>query len=109
MTLQEREREATARAARMTIAVQTVALRRGLDPQTLTKVSPGGWREALYLGEWWESVARLKETASRFHFGPYGTDSPKPFGLGERIVMKDRVSETRRILARLREATRAHD
>ena len=115
MTLREREHKEAARTARMAAATQVVARRRGLlgtaalNPELLYSTNPAGWKEALYLGEWWEAVARLRATASRFHRGPYGTDPPKPFGLGERIVMKSRVAQVRRILARLREARAAQD
>ena len=113
MTLKEREQTAAARAARMTIAISTVAERRSLgsellNPELLYSASPSGWREALFLAEWWESRARLRETALRFHRGPFGTDPPAPFGVGERIVIKGRVAQTRRILTRLRVA-RASD
>ena len=101
MSLQKREAAEAARATRMTVATQVVAARCSLTPEDLTAA---GWREALYLSEWWEAVARLKETASRFHKGPYGTDPPTPFGTGGKMVVKARVGETRRILARLREA-----
>ena len=114
MTLRERETEEAARAARMATAAQVVARRRGLgtaalNPELLYSTNPAGWKEALYLGEWWEAVARLRATAHRFHFGPYGTDSPTSFGAGEKIVMHARVAQTRRILARLREARAAQD
>ena len=104
MTLREREHKEAARTARMAAATQVVARRRGLDPASLNSATQPGWREALYLSEWWGAVARLKETVGRFHKGPYGTDPPTPFGTGEKMVVKARVGETRRILARLREA-----
>jgi len=113
MTLKEREQTAAARAARMTIAISTVAERRGLstaalNPELLYSASPKGWHEAFCLANWWESRARLRETALRFHRGPFGTDPPAPFGVGERIVIKGRVAQARRALDRLRVA-RASD
>ena len=104
MTLREREREEAARAARMIAAVQTVARRRSFDPASLNSATQPGWRETVYLAEWWESIARLRATAARFHRGPYGTDPPTPFGTGEKMVVKARVAQTRRILGRLRAA-----
>ena len=104
MTLKEREQTAAARAARMTIAISTTAERRGLCVDTMISTSPSGWREAFCLANWWESRARLRETALRFHCGPYGTDSPTPLGVGERIVIKGRVAQARRALDRLRVA-----
>jgi len=113
MTLKEREHAAAARAALMTIAISTVAERRSLgsealNPELLYSASPKGWHEAFCLANWWESRARLRETALRFHCGPYGTDSPTPLGVGERIVIKGRVAQARRALDRLRVA-RASD
>lgn len=109
MTLKEREQTAAARAARMTIAISTVAERRGLstaalNPELLYSASPKGWHEAFCLANWWESRARLRETALRFHRGPFGTDPPARFGVGESLVMHARVAQTRRILTRLRVA-----
>jgi len=109
MTLKEREQTAAARAARMTIAISTVAERRGLstaalNPELLYSASPSGWHEAFCLANWWESRARLRETALRFHRGPFGTDPPARFGVGESLVMHARVAQTRRILTRLRVA-----
>jgi len=86
-----------------------VAERRGLgsellNPELLYSASPSGWREALFLAEWWEITGKLRETTRRFHCGPYGTDSPTPLGVGERIVIKGRVAQARRALDRLRVA-----